>query len=138
MESLSNWLIQSDWLSILKDIEGVLVTLEEYYLLMSIERGPYQDTPFFYTPYHFSELKSFKSLISTHFLFIFIFKYCMTQFSHWIVSWAILNCFYSSRENQLQVFCYGFFWFFNNAHFHIYFSWELIILWLTKIISLVK
>ena len=37
-------------------------------------RGPAQDVPFFYTPSHLSELQSFKSIISTHFLLIFIFK----------------------------------------------------------------
>ena len=33
-----------------------------------------QDVPFFYTPSHLSELRSFKSIISTHVPFIFIFK----------------------------------------------------------------
>ena len=28
----------------------------------------------------------------------------------------------------------GFFAFFNNAHFHIYFSWELMILWVNKML----
>ena len=37
-------------------------------------RGPAQDVPFFYRPYHLSELKSFKLIISTHFTFTFMFK----------------------------------------------------------------
>ena len=37
-------------------------------------RSPAQDVPFFYTPYHLSELKSCKSIISANFSFIFIFK----------------------------------------------------------------
>ena len=40
--------------------------------------GPSQESPFFYMPSHLSELKSFKSIISTHFPFIFIFKQCTT------------------------------------------------------------
>ena len=37
-------------------------------------QGPAQNAPFFYTPSHLSELQSFKSIISTIFPFIFIFK----------------------------------------------------------------
>ena len=44
-------------------------------------RGPAQDVPFFYTPSHLSELQSCKSIISTGFPYIFIFKYCTTQFN---------------------------------------------------------
>ena len=33
-----------------------------------------QDIPFLYTPYHLSELKTFKSIISTNISGIFIFK----------------------------------------------------------------
>ena len=51
------------------------------------------------------------------------------------VSKLFLN---SSRENQLTVFSLWIFLIFNNAHFHIYFSWELTILWLNQIISLSK
>ena len=38
-------------------------------------------------PSHLCELQSCKSIISTNFPLIFIFKYCTTQFSYWIVSW---------------------------------------------------
>ena len=41
---------------------------------LALWRGPAQDVPFFYTPSHFSELNSCKSIISTNFPFIFIFK----------------------------------------------------------------
>ena len=37
-------------------------------------KGPAQDVPFFYTPSHFSELQSCKSIISTDFSLVFIFK----------------------------------------------------------------
>ena len=36
--------------------------------------GPSQDIPFFVTPYFVSELKSFKSIISTHFPLIYLSK----------------------------------------------------------------
>ena len=75
-------------------------------LLTYNKRGPAQEVPFLYTPSHLSELQSFKSIISTHFPLILIFKQCKTQFSHWIVSRAIF--FYGSIENQLKVFCYVF------------------------------
>ena len=39
-----------------------------------VGRGPAQDIPFFYTPSQLSEIQSFKSIISTRFTFIFIFK----------------------------------------------------------------
>ena len=37
-------------------------------------RGPSQDVPFFYTPSHLSELQIFKSIITTEYYFVFIFK----------------------------------------------------------------
>ena len=43
-----------------------------------------------------------------------------------------------SEKINLQFFAMDFLAFFNNAHFHIYLSWELTILWLNKIISLSK
>ena len=42
--------------------------------------------PLFYTPSHLSRPQDFKSIISTDFCFIFIFKMCTTQFSQSIVS----------------------------------------------------
>ena len=39
-----------------------------------IRRGPAQDVTFFYKPSHFSELQSCKSIVSTDFPFVFIFK----------------------------------------------------------------
>ena len=56
-----------------------------------------------------------------------------------------LNCVVSNfifftvpEKINLKFFRYDFFAFFNNAHFDIYFSWEITILWLNKIISLSK
>ena len=46
-----------------------------YYIVrFTTVQVPSQDVPFFYTPSHLSELKSCKSIISTDFPFIFIFK----------------------------------------------------------------
>ena len=47
-----------------------------------LKQGPAQDLYCFYTPSNLSELQSCKSIISTNFPFIFIFKYCTTQLSH--------------------------------------------------------
>ena len=44
-----------------------------------------QDVHFFYTRSHLSALQNCALLFSTNFQFIFIFKKCITQFSHWIV-----------------------------------------------------
>ena len=46
---------------------------------------PGQDVHFFYTRSHFSALQNCAVLFSTNFQFIFIFKKCTKQFSHWIV-----------------------------------------------------
>ena len=46
---------------------------------------PAQDVPFFYTRSHLSALQNCALLLSTNFQFIFIFKKCTTQFSHWIM-----------------------------------------------------
>ena len=43
---------------------------------------PAQDVHFFYTRSHLSALQNCALLFSTNFQFIFIFKKCMTQFSH--------------------------------------------------------
>ena len=43
---------------------------------------PAQDGPFFYTRSHLSALQNCALLSSTNFQFIFIFKRCITQFSH--------------------------------------------------------
>ena len=51
---------------------------------------PAQDRPFFYTRSHFSALQNCAVFFSTNFQIIFILKECITQFSHWIVSCAIL------------------------------------------------
>ena len=40
----------------------------------TLRRGPAQDVPFFYTPSNLSALQSCKSIISTDFTFIFMFK----------------------------------------------------------------
>ena len=40
----------------------------------TLQRGPAQNVPFFYTPSHFSELQSCKLIISTEIYFIFIVK----------------------------------------------------------------
>ena len=42
--------------------------------------------PFFYTRSYLSALPSCALIFSTNFQFIFTFKYCTTQFSHWIMS----------------------------------------------------
>ena len=52
---------------------------------------PARDWPFFYTRYHLSALQNCSLLLSTSFQFIFIFKECTTQFSHWIVSCTIFS-----------------------------------------------
>ena len=69
-------------------------------------RGPAQDVPFFYTRYHLSEIPRWKSIISTYFLFVFIFKWCTTHFSRWIVPWANLLwiLFYGFIENWFAIF----------------------------------
>ena len=41
--------------------------------------------PLFYTRSHLSALQNCATFLSTNFQFIFIFKKCTTQFSHWIV-----------------------------------------------------
>ena len=50
---------------------------------------PAQDVQFFYTRSHLSALQNWALLFSINFQFIFIFKTCITQFSHWIVSCSI-------------------------------------------------
>ena len=52
---------------------------------------PAQDVHFFYTRSHLSALQNFALLFSVNFQFIFIFKKCITQFSHWIVSCTIFS-----------------------------------------------
>ena len=54
---------------------------------------PAQDIHFFYTRSHFSALQSCAIIFSKHFQSIFTFKWCTTQFSHWIVSFTINNPF---------------------------------------------
>ena len=51
---------------------------------------PAQDEPFYYTRSHLSALQNCALLFLTNFQFIFIFKKCITQFSHWIVSCTIV------------------------------------------------
>ena len=46
---------------------------------------PAQDVNFFYTRSHLSALQNCALIFSTNFQFIFTFKRCITQFSHWIV-----------------------------------------------------
>ena len=59
----------------------------DFQLFVILSRqGTTQDDPFFYTPSHLSELKRCKSIISTDFRFVFIFKQYTTFFSHLIVS----------------------------------------------------
>ena len=55
----------------------------------SIRLVPSQDGHFFYTRSHLSALQNCALLLSTKFQFIFIFKKCITQFSHWIVSCTV-------------------------------------------------
>ena len=43
---------------------------------------PAQDVHFFYTGSHLSVLQNYTLLFSTNFQFIFIYKKCITQFSH--------------------------------------------------------
>ena len=97
----------------------------------TIWRGPAQDVPFFYTPSHLSELKSFKAIISTNIYGISYLnsvqhssgvEFCYEQFYF---------IFYRSRGNQPKVFSLWLFLvFFNNAHFYIYFSlWLYLGMW---------
>ena len=67
-------------------------------LKKNIRLVPPQDGPFFYTRSHLSALQNCALLFSTNFQFIFIFKKCITQFSHWIVSCTIFS------KNIVQVF----------------------------------
>ena len=55
----------------MKDLSKII---KEFEKLPYKGRGTAQDVLFFYTPYHLSELQSFKSIISTDFSLIFIFK----------------------------------------------------------------
>ena len=50
---------------------------------------PDQDGHFFYTRSHLNVLQNCALLFSTKFQFIFIFKKCITQYSHWIVSCTV-------------------------------------------------
>ena len=94
---------------------------------------PSQDVYFFYTHSHLSALQNCALLFSTNFLFIFIFKECITQFSHWIVSCTIffkniLQLFikfpHSFVTIELLTFC-------KNAK-NNYCSRELSLFWLNK------
>ena len=49
----------------------------------------------FCTGSHLIELQSCTLILSTNFYFIFIFKYCTTQVSHWIVSCTKNNLFWN-------------------------------------------
>ena len=51
----------------------------------SIRLVPAQDGPIFYKCSHLSALQSCALPFSINFQFIFLFKKCITQFSHWIV-----------------------------------------------------
>ena len=77
--------------------------IECYQLLWENHRQlrlvPAQDGPFFYTRSHLSALQKCALLFSTNFQLIFIFKKCITQFSHWIVS-----CTIPPPKNIVQVF----------------------------------
>ena len=47
-----------------------MIMILQVQLRSRVWRGPAQDVPFFYTRYHFSELPSCKSIISTVFLLL--------------------------------------------------------------------
>ena len=84
----------------------------------------------FYTHSNLSKLKSCKSIISTYFSLIFIFKWCMEQFSLWIVSWAKCFIFISWLYSKLTYSFVAIIFsaFSNNADFHFYFFRDLTIL----------
>ena len=64
-----DWLNKGPWYStsICSRLRG---SLFEYFIRLC----PAQDVPFFYIPSHLSELQSCKSIMSTNFPFILIFK----------------------------------------------------------------
>ena len=71
-------------------------------LLQKPRLGPAQDVHFSYTHSHLSALQKRALIFSINFQFIFIFKKCITQFSHWIVS-----CTKMYYKNVLQLFIKG-------------------------------
>ena len=68
------------------------------------------------------------------FKFIFTFKYCTKQFSHWIVSCTKKIQFFNDLYNKFC--CYWIIDFFKNTRFHFYCSIELSIFWLNELYSL--
>ena len=93
--------------------------------------------PLFYTRSHLSALQNCALLFSTNFKFIFTFKNCTTQFSHWIVlctkNISILCLFIKITHGFLAIELLTFF---KNARFHFYCSRELSLFWLYKLYSL--
>ena len=65
---------------------------------------PAQDVTFFYTGSNLSELQSCALTFSINFYFIFIFKYCTTKFSHWIVLCTKNNSIFSRLFSKLAQF----------------------------------
>ena len=101
---------------------------------------PAQDGPFSYTRSHFSALQNCALFFSIYLQFIFIFKKCITQFSHLIVSCAIffknivqlfINFTHSFVAIELLNFC-------KNAKKIFYCSIELSLFWLNKQYSLCR
>ena len=60
-----------------------------------------------------------------------VIEFCREQFAYFIFSRF-------QRKSTYSFFAMDLLAFFNNTHFHIYFSWELTIFWINNIISLSK
>ena len=82
-------------------------------------RGPAQNVTFFYTGSHYSELQSCTLIFSNNFYFLFLFKYCTTQFSHRIVLCTYIFWIKKRLFNKLTYICVAiqFLAFFKNAKF---------------------
>ena len=99
---------------------------------------PAQYIHLFYKRSHLSTLKICLLIFSTNFQFIFTFKKCTTQFSHWIVSCtkniSSVKRFFSKVTRSFVAI--ELLTFFKNANFHLYCSRDISVFWLNNIYSL--
>ena len=106
--------------------------LSSYYYF-HIRLVPAQDGPFFYTRSHLSALQNCALLFSTNFQFIFLFKECITQLIHWIVSCTIFQkvfqVFIKFKHSFVAIELLTFY---KNAKKLFYCSRELSLFWLNK------
>ena len=127
----SAWISQN--IGIIMSLDAI-ITKGSPWVTTYLRLVPAQHINFFYTCFHLSALQKCSLLFSTNFQFIFIFKKCTTQFSHWIVSCIVSLQKYCTDFYQICAqFCSS--WiidFFHKCKKLFYCSRELSLFWTNK------